>query len=180
MAHSNIFCVSPSASPATAAGRRLRRRRRCAGAITVETAFCIPILLMVVFFSIEFSRSMLLRRAMDDAAYEACRIAKVPGAQVSEATQQVAHVMNTVGASQFSVTVQPPVITEATTHVTVTVTAPLDSNLLLTGAFFAGRCYRRVPRCGPNATEIKRLGKPPGRPWSLPFAAVKICATEKR
>ena len=64
-----------------AASRRAARRR---GATTVELALTLPILFLLVFGAIEFSRAHMLQHTTEIAATEAARQAIVPGATAEE------------------------------------------------------------------------------------------------
>lgn len=52
---------------------RHHRARRRTGATTVELAFVAPFVLFLVFSSIEFTRMLLVRQALTNAAREGCR-----------------------------------------------------------------------------------------------------------
>ncbi len=109
------------------------------GVVSVEVALCLPILFLFTFFTFEFSRVTFLRRAMDEAAYEAAREVKVPGATAAEAIAKVDEILATVGAGTYTVTVTPTTITNNTDHVTVSITAPIQNNIVLTSQFFKNR-----------------------------------------
>jgi Flp pilus assembly protein TadG len=109
------------------------------GAVSVEVAMCLPILFLFTFFAFEFSRVTFLRRAMDEAAYSAAREIKVPGATAAEAIAKVDEILNTVGANSYTVTVTPTTITDNTEYVTVSITAAIQNNIVLTSQFFKGR-----------------------------------------
>lgn len=104
--------------------RRASRR----GVVTVEMAICLPVLLAFLFFLFEFSRLHLLQQTLTEAAYQAARVVKIPGAEAGEALPVVEQVAGAVGLRDFTVDVSPAVITEATDFVTVTVTLPVNSN----------------------------------------------------
>jgi hypothetical protein len=54
--------------------RQLRSSRKFRwGAATVEMAFVAPVIILLVFGSIEFARMMMVRQAMTNAAREGCR-----------------------------------------------------------------------------------------------------------
>jgi Flp pilus assembly protein TadG len=114
-----------------------QHKRRAA--VSVEVAMCLPILFLFTFFAFEFSRVTFLRRAMDEAAYTAAREIKVPGATTAEAIAKVDEILQTVGANSYTVTVTPTTITDNTEFVTVSITAMIQDNVVLTSQFFQGR-----------------------------------------
>lgn len=113
--------------------RRLRR-----GATVVEFAVVAPIFFLFIFASIEFGRMSMLRHAADQAAYEACRSAMVPGATASEATAEASRVLGVLGVSHFTVNLNPTVITDDTTSLTVTVNVPMAENSFIFPRFTNG------------------------------------------
>ncbi|MEZ6096623.1 MAG: TadE/TadG family type IV pilus assembly protein [Pirellulaceae bacterium] len=115
---------------------KLKCRR---GAVTVEMALCLPVLFLVLFFSFEISRAYFVRQTLDDAAFAACRTIKVPGATIAEAEAVVQTVLDQVGVKNYTTTITPSTITDATNSVTVTISAPMDQNMSLTTPFFKNK-----------------------------------------
>lgn len=120
--------------------------RQRSGVVTVEVAICIPVLFLFVFFSMEISRAYFLRHAVDNAAYEACRVIKVPGATHSEGMAVVDQIMDACGLTGYQVTISPNVIDETTDNVSVTVSIPFGENMSLTTAFFQGKVLTATSR----------------------------------
>lgn len=54
-------------------GKRSAYKRRRLGAATVELALVAPFIFLLVFSSMEFSRMMMVRQALTNAAREGCR-----------------------------------------------------------------------------------------------------------
>ena len=117
-------------------GRRPLRPRSKSGAVTVELAVCLPILLITSFAMIETCNMVFLRARLQSATFEAVRYATRPTtsetssattAQVMAYCQTLLTQLNvngaTVSLSPSSVTNLPP-----QTLVTVTTTAPLGQN----------------------------------------------------
>jgi len=50
-------------------------KRKCFGAATVEMAFVAPAIFLIVFGSIEFSRMIMVKQSLTNAAREGCRTA---------------------------------------------------------------------------------------------------------
>jgi len=106
---------------------RRRRDRRC-GATAVEFAISAPVFIVFLMASFEFGWFNVIRHTADNAAYEAARIAMVPGATADEATAKANSLLNVVGARAASVVVTPSTITTDTDHVTVTIEVPMNNN----------------------------------------------------
>ena len=66
------------------------------GAATVEFAVVLPLLVLLVFGSVELTRGLMLRHSADNAAYEAARTAIVPGATAEEAITRATELPGTV------------------------------------------------------------------------------------
>ena len=105
----------------------------------VEFALALPIVLLFFWASLEFARAAILQHAVDNAAYEACRIVIVPGGTTSEATAAASKTLNTFSIKGATVTVTPNPITESTTQITCQVSAPASSSMWGTPKFFSGK-----------------------------------------
>jgi Flp pilus assembly protein TadG len=119
----------------TSAIRRTDRR----GAVIVEFAICAPLFFLVVLALFEFSWLNVVRHTADNAAYEASRVAMVPGATAAEAIGEAQRIMAAVGTRGATVTVDPPNLGPESTQVTVNVVVPVDQNALVVPAFTGGR-----------------------------------------
>ncbi len=109
------------------------------GVTVVEFALIAPIVFLLFFSSIEFSRANMLRHAIETAAYEGCRAAIIPGATAQNAIDGANKILTANSAKNGTVTVSPGVITNSTQTVTVTVTLPLNENTWVAPNFFLGR-----------------------------------------
>lgn len=109
------------------------------GATTVEFAITLPIVFLFFMASIEFARGAILRHAVDNAAYEACRNVIVPGATTAEAVAAANKVLVPLGIKSATVTVTPNPILETTTQVTCRVTAPVNTNMWGKPTFLGGK-----------------------------------------
>jgi len=115
-----------------------RTRQIRQGAVVVEFAIIAPLFFLVVFAMFEFSRVNVIRHTVDSAAYEAARIAIVPGATATEAAAEANRILDAVSARGASVTVTPPQIGRRTTQVTVDVSVPMDQNAIIIPRFTGG------------------------------------------
>lgn len=120
-------------------GRTRRRSNRRRGATAVEFAIVAPVFFLVMLAMIEFARLNVLRNTADNAAYEAARVAMVPGATTAQATAEAQRLLNVVGARGARITLDPPTITSATESITVSIDLPLDQNGWVFPRFTASR-----------------------------------------
>jgi len=110
------------------------------GAQLVELAMVLPVFFLLILGGIEFGRLLFLRHSAEQAAYEACRVAVVPGA-TSETVRQRGQAILAASGLRFSqidllTDRGTAVIDDQTRTVTVRVTVPLNGNSLLTPFFF--------------------------------------------
>ncbi|QDV68931.1 TadE-like protein [Rosistilla carotiformis] len=110
--------------------RRLRFDRRCrTGAVTVEMAFCIPILLFLFVASADVIRYNLLRNVVAQAAYEGARTALVQGATVAEVQTAVDDTITAFNPKlNYEVTVNPGTLPTLAATIRVTVDCDLSSD----------------------------------------------------
>jgi Flp pilus assembly protein TadG len=127
----------------TLAYRRAANRR---GATTVEFALTVPILFLLVFGAIEFSRAHMLQHTTEIAVTEAARQAIVPGATADECRDTCLNELAVLGISTATVEVDPTVITDDTEQVTVSVTIPVSevNNMVLPAWFYENTLYKSV------------------------------------
>jgi Flp pilus assembly protein TadG len=122
--------------------RNLAGERRKGTAMT-EFAIVAPLLFLLFFASFEFCRVAMIRHTADNAVYEGCRMAILPGATSGEAEAEARRVMGTLGANRVTVAVSPSTITRTTEEVSVRVEVPLDENSFVPNQFVAGRTIVR-------------------------------------
>jgi Flp pilus assembly protein TadG len=108
------------------------------GATIVEFAIVAPVFFLIILALFEFCWINVVRHTADNAAYEAARTVMVPGATAQEGRDEVDRILRAVGARDARVTIDPANITTSTTHVTVRVEVPMDSNALLLPRFTDG------------------------------------------
>ena len=126
--------------------RRRRRQqpliyvgRERSGAVVVEFAICVPILFLFFFASLEFSRVNMIRQTVENAVYEGARRGIVPGATANDCRTSAQGVLNSISASNATISVTPSVITKNTSEVTVAVSVPVNNNSWVIPVFFANR-----------------------------------------
>lgn len=113
------------------------------GALTVEFALVLPILLLCLFAFYDISRASMIKHTTQAAAYEGARVGIVPGATEEEIRDQVQFVLNSVGVDEFSVEVEQNRPVGSLLRVRVTVRVPFTATttgaaLFGTDSFFLG------------------------------------------
>ncbi|MEM6799666.1 MAG: TadE family protein, partial [Planctomycetota bacterium] len=98
------------------------------GATAVEFAIVAPVFFLILFAMFEFSRVNVLRHTADNAAYEAARVAIVPGATAADAVAEAGRLLGVVGARGVNIAVDPPNLGPGTREVTVSVEVPMSQN----------------------------------------------------
>ncbi len=143
-------------SAAQFTGEPLRR-----GAALVEFAFVLPVILVFFFGMVELSRVMLLQHSVDTAAYEGARSAMVPGATSQDAVASAQQLLNAAQLKSASITVDPPLITESTSLITVRIELPIAENAWGTPFWFKkGKVVSQVSLITERPPMIQLTGVP--------------------
>lgn len=106
--------------------KRPAKRRR--GAVLVEFAVTLPILLAFFGFFWEFARAEQIRQTTATAAYEGARQGIVEGGSANDARQAAQAILDAVSIRNATITVTPSTITNATPSVQVSISVPVASN----------------------------------------------------
>lgn len=117
----------------------LHKDRSRKGLATVELAVCLPVLLILVFGSIECTSAIFLKQRLQAAAYEGARKVIVPGKVSQDAVNAAGNVLIQFGitsnysvtATQASGTASGGTVSATTptgTLINVTVSAPFSSH----------------------------------------------------
>lgn len=114
------------------------------GTTVVEVAIVLPLILMLFFAAIDFSRANSIRNTAENAAYEGARKAIVPGATKQSALDEANNILNILSINSATITVSPETITNSTPQVTVTVSVPLGSNLYAASVFLTSTTISRT------------------------------------
>ena len=114
------------------------------GATAVEFAMTVPILFLFVFGTFELGRGNMMKNTCESAAYEAARIAIVPGSTAAEAEEAARNVLATSGILNATVDIQPADLTVDTVSVVVTVEANFQANSLMPSNFLEGAAFESV------------------------------------
>ena len=111
------------------------------GNATVELAVCLPVLVLIVFGSLQASSMYFLRQAMVQSAYEGVKeAARSDGSQALARTrsQQTLAFRNITGETISFFPANSGAVAPGT-PITVTVSAPGDQNSVLPFGVFSGR-----------------------------------------
>jgi len=117
------------------------RRRR--GATAVEFAVVAPVILLMFFAALEFSRLNMIRHTVDVAAFEGARRGILPGATVATVQDRVNVVLEAIRVQAETVVVEPATLSRSVDTVTVTVTVALDTHTWIPSSFVAGKKVSR-------------------------------------
>ncbi len=118
--------------------RHLRRQ----GVTAVEFAVTAPVFFLFLLAAFEFGWFNVIRHTADNAAYEAARIAMVPGATAAEAVATAQGLLNVIGTRGTRTTVTPATLTADTDEITVTIEVPMDRNGLIVPRFTKSKTLR--------------------------------------
>jgi Flp pilus assembly protein TadG len=118
------------------------RRYRLRGALSVEVALTLPVLMLMLFGSYEVARANMLHHAAENAAYEAARAGIIPGATPTRCRDQAAFALRSMGVRNFSVKVVPSSLDRRTPTVGIEVRVPLRGNTLMAPLFFRNTNFR--------------------------------------
>ena len=117
------------------AAKKYRQRQ---GAAMIEFAIVAPLLFLFFFAAFEFCRAAMVRHTVDNAVYEAARVAIIPGATAAEARDTATRILSSIALNNATINIQPTVINRDTEDVTVTITVPYDQNSFVPHQFVGG------------------------------------------
>lgn len=116
-------------------------RRRAAA--TVEFALTLPVVFMLFFGAVEFSRLNAVRNTADNAAYEGARRAILPGATKRKVDAEAGQILTAGSIKKPKITMSPSVVNASTPRVTVTVEIDMDENSWVAPVYSKGLKIRR-------------------------------------
>jgi Flp pilus assembly protein TadG len=111
------------------------------GAAAAEAAICLPVLLLIALGAIQAASMIFAKQALTAAAYEGARVAIGVDATPTEVEAACQHILTERGIVDSSITIDPidPANAAVGSYITVSATAPSDSNSLLRGWYFGNR-----------------------------------------
>lgn len=122
-----------------------------AGATTVEFAFVLPVILILLFGAIDCSRAIAIKETARFAAYRAARTGTMPGASYSQVLQTALDELAALDIVEAEINISPQVITPSTDAVNVEIRIPMGDNLVvgnnwLTNHIVSTNCSMRTER----------------------------------
>ncbi|TWT80988.1 TadE-like protein [Planctomycetes bacterium CA13] len=117
------------------------RKRSRRGVAAVEFAVCLPVLVILVFGSIEASSFIFLKQSLAVAAYEGAREAALSDSTPDTARDRAVNILNARNVVDFAVSFPENLPDNAVRGelVAVEVSAPTQTNSPLAGQFIANR-----------------------------------------
>lgn len=107
----------------------------------MELAVCLPVLVLLVFGSIEACNMIFLRQALNASAYEGVRVAIGEDAVNQQVIDRCQLTLDARGVAGTTITIDPPDVTtvQPGDPITITVSAQCDANSVGPAWFFANR-----------------------------------------
>jgi Flp pilus assembly protein TadG len=122
------------------------RTKRRKGATVVEFSIVAPVMLLMIFASLEIIRLGMMQGLAEDAAYQAARHVMVAGAKKQEGIDEANRLLAllgtrgaTVEVHAFDKTEEQAEITDKTRRVVVDITIPISRNSLLAPMYTGDR-----------------------------------------
>jgi Flp pilus assembly protein TadG len=121
--------------------RRCRQNKNRKGAAVVELAVCLPIIVLLVFASIETCNMIFLRQALNASAYEGVRVAVRPDSTNQKVINRCQAVLDGRGLKETAISINRKNVTNVQPGrpIEVTVSAKCDANSMGPSWFFGGR-----------------------------------------
>lgn len=121
--------------------RRPSQERRCRGAAVAEVAIILPVFVLIVIGTIEATSMIFLRQSLEIAAYEATRVALVPGSEEGNVLAAADGILNGRRVTDPVISVTPSNFHSQPygTAITVEITADCEKNSLFASWFYQGR-----------------------------------------
>ena len=143
MAFSSILRGSSSAGLESRSRRAISASRR--GVAATETALTLPLLVLIVFGSIEIANGVFLKQSLTIAAYEGARTLSKTGVTSAQGEARVDEVLTERSIADYDVSITPTVTanTPRGTELTVTVSAPASYYRVGPIQFLEGRTISR-------------------------------------
>ncbi len=121
--------------------RTMRRKRSPHGVSTVELAVCLPVIVLIVFASIEACSMIYLQQTLQTAAYETARFAVTPRSTSDIASARGVQVLEDRRVTGGTITFTPDDLstTPRGTYVVVRVSAAIADNRIMPDFFFGNQ-----------------------------------------
>ncbi len=122
------------------AGRRNLKSKR-GGVAAVEFAVCLPAIVLLVMASIESCSMIFLDQTLYVSGYEGVRAAIQQDATNADVLQRCNDILDARYVNGSSIEIEPADVADVASGqtITITVTAPCDSNAIMPSWFFGGK-----------------------------------------
>lgn len=119
--------------------RRTRKNRR--GTSAAECAFCIPLILLLTFSTLEICSAIFVKETLTVAAYEGARVGVKRKATYQDAYNQAVNVLEARGIVNYEVNITPTDFSTLSQLelITINVQAPGTGNSFFIGQFLEGK-----------------------------------------
>lgn len=124
--------------------KRRQKIRNRLGATAVEFSLTLPILLLFLFATFELGRGNMMINTTEAAAYEACRVAIIPGASPDEAEAIARQILSTSGVKKADFEITPTDLTQDTESVSITLRVSFADNSFLVPSFLDQAIFERT------------------------------------
>ena len=120
---------------------RQTTRSKRTGVAAVELALCMPLIIMLLIGTMDACSMIFLKQSLEIAAYEGARTALIPTATSTDISNDCMQVMTDRSINGALVTISPNDLStvQVGDHISVTVSAPCDSNTIISGGFHQGQ-----------------------------------------
>ncbi len=121
--------------------RKPRGKKQRKGGATTELAVCLPVIVLLVFASIEACSMIFLRQALCATTYEGVRVAVRDNATNTDVLARCQEVLDgrSIGGATVSLNPTNVSVVDPGDPITVSVTASCDANSIMPPWFFGGR-----------------------------------------
>jgi Flp pilus assembly protein TadG len=108
------------------------------GVAAVEFAVCLPLVVTLIFASIEASSMIFLKLSLQTSAYEAARVASAPNGSSAEAVNRGNNALSQHNVKRGTIQINPEDVQSVETggQITVSAIAPVGANRLIGKWFF--------------------------------------------
>ena len=119
----------------------LSRKKNRRGTSAAECAFCIPLVLLLTFSTLEICSAIHVKQTLTVAAYEGARVGVKRKATQQHAFDQAENVLESRGIEGYVITVTPADFSTLNEldMITVNVTAPTAGNSFFISQFIEGK-----------------------------------------
>lgn len=124
--------------------RRAIATNRRRGAALIEFALAFPVVLLVVFATVDVCNRIYLKQTIKIMAYEGARVSTIPGATSADVIQQIEGMAETRSLKNLQIDISPSGFENASFGSFVSVEVKADTSQGLTSIFTTNQCEATV------------------------------------